>query len=272
MSLTVAGGCMAPRRGECPGMGGGHILAVEPPLVVRVASLSQRELAEVAVLGHWPLAGVTRWGHRRDVLVISALLPVGDSFQRTPPRVGKQERGSGLHYCAWDDSVWPCVTLRGSDMHRGLSFHPDSLRRKVLSRKGQQCPAFEPRPQGWWALGLCWTCLEPTSSSLKPLQVWSACQLALSALHLSARWFQPAPAPLCFFPPSWPSVIIYLGFLPQVPPAACLLTQCPGPSFPCPLLIPSLPCGLLLILGRASPPHIHPSASGFATCQHPVCT
>lgn len=73
--------------------GESHILVLEPPAVVEgVLTFPEGTDPEVAAQGHpatSPQLGafllsarVTGWGHRMAILVISALLPVGDSFWR----------------------------------------------------------------------------------------------------------------------------------------------------------------------------------------------
>lgn len=177
--------------------------------------------SEVVVQGHQATgpqlgilsAGVTGWGHDNNPghrHPPSCWRQFSEAVSQNP-RVGRERRGSWLQDCAYDSSV--------RSLSEDLGFHPDNLRRKVLSGKGLESPPFEPRPRGsgpgstYHAGPACSLLARPCSDraqSLETLQVWLAFQLALPTFLPSVWQPRPSSTHPVSFPHSWFSVIRYL--------------------------------------------------------------
>lgn len=155
-------------------------------------------------------------------------------------RLGGGVTAPGLLTPALHAPMLSCVARMRTRAREGLGLHPDHLRRKVLSRTGQELPRLRAQARGWVASAGCtgpaWSLLSsgPLSDGARASRPPAGLVNSSSVLPSIHPTDEPAPAPPCFFP----SFLAQCHQLPGLPPVVptpsrvCPLTRRPGPSFP----------------------------------------
>lgn len=190
-------------------------------------------------------------------------------------RLGGGVTAPGLLTPALHAPMLSCVARMRTRAREGLGLHPDHLRRKVLSRTGQELPRLRAQARGWVASAGCtgpaWSLLSsgPLSDGARGLKTpsWPRQLFFCPSIHPSNR--QACSCPTLFLPllpgpvssATWASSCgtYPQQSLPAHPPPWTELPKCCLLSLrPAPWLIP----------GWVFPacPHAHPPALDFVTC------